>query len=109
MHVSSISGKVLCKDGTGEGDRKSQSARDQRHVLEQLLMVPPVVIGRDLVWGMSHVPLHGHFLPWGLKSQEVSERSWTSWVQGTRKEALELGNLHLSLGVRTILFRDPGR
>lgn len=46
---------------------------------------------------------------WGLKSQEVGERSWTSWVQGTRKKAPEVGNLHLSLGVRTILFCDPGR
>jgi len=67
MHVSSISGKVLCKHGTGEGDRKSQSARDQRHVLEQLLMVPPVVIGRDLVWGMSHVATPQTLPPMGTE------------------------------------------
>ena len=53
--VSLISGKVLCKHGPGVGDRKSQSAWDQSHVLEQLLTVPPVVISRILVWGMSHV------------------------------------------------------
>lgn len=46
---------------------------------------------------------------WGLKSQEVDEQSCTSWVQGTCKEASELGNLHLGLGVRTVLFCDPGR
>ncbi|KAM7237712.1 hypothetical protein CapIbe_011956 [Capra ibex] len=53
--VSSISGEVLCKHGTREGDRKSRFAWDRRHILEQLLMGPPVVISRYLVWGISHV------------------------------------------------------
>lgn len=68
-------------------------------------MVAPFMLNE--FWDISHV-----VIPCGALSPSVTKASGKSVQEdkgpGACKKALELGNLCLSLGSRTILFCDPG-